>query len=323
MVAPSAAQAVSLSALVAQAAQQASDALGVKTAVWTTLVDKSSDFAVNLGISIVIVVATIWIAGWADKLVRQGLGRFRRNQDPDPTLQIFAASVARNAVIIIGGIAVLQQLGVKTTSIIAAVGAASLAIGLAMQGALSNVAAGVMILMFRPYRVGDVIECAGRTGKVQALDLFLTELATLDNLKVVVPNGKVFGDVITNHSFHARRRADVIFHIPLASDAAGVMARLSEWVKSDPRILKDPPPLVEVTGMTEMFVEIAVRPWAESRDYAPVKADVFFCARLLQADANAELPPAPRPGAPGPPGAPPQPAAHHAFNWKAPALGRR
>ncbi len=249
---------IDLSAVTAQAASL----LGLKAVVWTNLVDKSSDFAVNLAVSLLIVVLTVWIAGWAGRLVRQGFGRLRQHRDPDPTLQIFAASVVRNAIMILGGVAVLQQLGVKTTSIIAAVGAASLAIGLAMQGALSNVAAGVMILMFRPYRVGDIIECAGRTGQVQALDLFVTELATLDNLKVVIPNGKVFGDVITNHSFHGQRRADAIFRLPPGADVAALFERLRERLKADPRVLNDPPPLLEVTAMAEAWIEVAVRPWA-------------------------------------------------------------
>ena len=280
---------IALPGLVSKAAAQAQTAIGAKAVVWDKLVDNGSDLAVNLLIAIIIVAATVWTARWVGRITEKALGGFHHRHE-DPTLRIFAASVARNAVFIIGGIAVLQQLGVKTTSIIAAVGAASLAIGLAMQGALSNVAAGGMILLFRPYRVGDIIESAGKTGQVRALDLFVTELATLDNLKIVIPNGKVFADVIVNHSFHPKRRADVIFRVPLTADVPATMTRLRERLRRNPLVLDEPPPLIEVTGMSEAFVEVAVRPWAASADYGPVKADMLLCARLLEADAKAALP---------------------------------
>ena len=148
-----------------------------------------------------------------------------------------------------------------------------------------------MILLFRPYRVGDIIESAGRTGEVRALDLFVTELATLDNLKIVIPNAKVFADVIVNHSFHNRRRADVVFRTTLAADIPAMLLRLRERLQRNPKVLTDPQPLLEVTGMSEAFVEIAVRPWAAREDYGAVKADMLLCARLLEADPKAELPP--------------------------------
>ncbi len=280
--------------IVSHAARQAQTVLLSDTAIWGKLVNTGGDLMVNLVAAVLILLLTIWVANWAGRLTQKALGGFHRRHATDPTLQIFFASLARNAVYILGGVAVLQQLGVKTTSIVAAVGAASLAIGLAMQGALSNVAAGVMIFVFRPYRVGDIIETGGRIGRVRSLDLFLTELSTLDNLKIVVPNAKVFGDVIVNHTFHDRRRADAVFHLPLTADLNSVMDRLRARLETDPRVLKDPPPLLEVTGMTEGFVEIAARPWAARDDYGPLKADVLLCARLLEADPKAELPPAPR-----------------------------
>jgi small conductance mechanosensitive channel len=266
-------------------------AQAAKPAVWGKLVNTGGDLLLNLAAAGLILVLTIWAAGWAGKLTRKALGGFGHRHPADATLQVFMSSLARNAVYILGGIAVLSQLGVKTTSIIAAIGAASLAIGLAMQGALSNVAAGVMIFLFRPYRVGDIIESAGRTGRVRSLDLFVTELATPDNLKVVIPNAKMFGDVIINHSFHDRRRADAVFRAPLKTDIKALLDKVRERLEADPRVLKDPPPLVEVTGMNEAFVEVAVRPWAAREDYGPLKADVLLCARLLEDDPAAELPP--------------------------------
>jgi small conductance mechanosensitive channel len=265
------------------------------------LANHASDFIVNLAAAVLILIATLVAASWAARLTQRALERFHGRRDADATLRIFAASVVRYTVVILGSIVVLQQLGVQTTSIIAAVGAASLAIGLAMQGALSNVAAGVMILVLRPFRVGDIIEAGGKIGRVRTLDLFVTELATLDNLKIVMPNGKVFGDVIVNHSFHDLRRADALFHAPPAANLPALVERLRRRLEADPRVVKDPPPLVEVTAVTEGFVEIAVRPWASRNDYGALKADILLCARLLEADPGAELPPPPEGGQHGRP----------------------
>jgi small conductance mechanosensitive channel len=254
--------------------------------------DKAGDFAISLTVAAAILVVTLWVAGWAAKLIRRGIARMPRGDHPaDTTLAIFAGSMVRYTIVAIGLIAVLQQLGVQTTSILAVFGAASLAVGLAMQGTLSNVAAGVMILLFRPYRVGDLIEVGGRIGRVEALDLFATELATPDNVKVMVPNGKVFGDVITNYSAHSKRRVDVVFRVDLKRDLPAVLAGLKARAEADPRVLNEPAPAVEVLGMAEAWVEAAVRAWVRREDHGAVKSDLMLAARLLS--DGAELPPLP------------------------------
>ncbi len=160
-------------------------------------------------------------------MVRRAIDRLPSKNANDTTLQSFAGSMAQRwGVMIVGLIAVMQQLGVQTTSILAVLGAASLAIGLALQGALSNVAAGVMILILRPYRVGDVVEINGRTGTVKSLDLFGTFLSDADNLDIFVPNSKVFGEVIINYSTPGSRRMELNFRVDYADDldqALGVL----------------------------------------------------------------------------------------------------
>lgn len=258
---------------------------------WSKLIDAAGDLAINLAIAAVTLAATVWASRWASRLARAALARLQaRRGDADVTLLSFGASMARNVVLVVGVIAVLQQLGVKTTSIIAVLGAASLAVGLALQGALSNVAAGVMILLLRPYRVGDVIESAGRTGRVEALDLFVTELATPDNLKVVIPNGKLFGDVIVNHTFHERRRPNIVLRLPLAADVQRIIKRLEERLIADPRVEASPAPAVDLTGAAEAWVELTVRPWVRREHLSAVKSDVLLSARLLEQDPDAELP---------------------------------
>ncbi|HEY9236489.1 MAG TPA: mechanosensitive ion channel domain-containing protein [Phenylobacterium sp.] len=255
--------------------------------------DAAGDLAVNLVVAIIILSVTWWLAGWASRLVRRLIARVNRGGPPDVTLQSFAGSLARYLVVVVGLIAVLQQLGVQTTSILAVLGAASLAVGLALQGTLSNVAAGVMLLLFRPYQVGDVVEIGGRTGTVKALDLFVTELATLDNLKVVLPNGKVFGDVIVNTSAHPRRRADAVVRVDTKRDIPALLIGLKERAESNPLVLKDPAVAAEVTGMSEAFVEVAVRAWVEAQDFGAVKGDLMLAARLLADGAADRLPPLP------------------------------
>ncbi len=267
--------------------------------VVTKFIDLAGDLAVNLAVATLIIVVTFWAAGWASKLVRTAVGRLQRKPGSDTTLQSFVSSLVRYVIVIIGFVAVLQRLGVQTTSIIAVLGAASLAVGLALQGALSNVAAGVMILLFRPYRVGDTIETTTKKGVVRSLDLFVTELSTPDNLKVVIPNAKVFGDVIVNYSQHQRRRADAIFKVPFATDVEMVLSRLRDRLALDPRVRKDPPPSFEVTTSAHDAIELAIKAWTYREDEGNLKSDIIRAAHVLATNPEAELPeltpPVPRP----------------------------
>ncbi len=263
------------------------------------LIDRATQIAIDLAIGGVILVVTLWASRWLSTLARAAVGRMTRHVPPDATLQTFIGSAVRYVVIIVGLVAVLQQLGVKTTSILAVLGAASLAVGLALQGALSNVAAGVMILALRPYRVGDVIETTNRTGTVRALDLFTTELTTADNLKVVIPNSKVFGDVIVNKSFHERRRVDAVFRIPITVDLADYVTALKTRAAADPRIMGDAAPVVEITSMAEAWVEGVVRVWTMPHDHPAVMADLLLAARMLAAGQTPLPPPElPKPAPP-------------------------
>jgi small conductance mechanosensitive channel len=264
------------------------------------LVDRATQLGIDLAVAALILLVTLWASRWLSALARGLVGRLSRHQPPDATLQTFIASAVRYIVIIVGGVAVLQQLGVKTTSILAVLGAASLAVGLAMQGALSNVAAGVLILALRPYRVGDIIEIGARKGTVRTLDLFITELATADNLKVVIPNGKVFADIIVNHSYHERRRADAVFRIPLAVQLGPFMEALKARALADPRTLKDAEPTVEITSMAEAWVEGVVRAWTLPHDHPGLIADLTLAARLLAAGETPPPPPAPKISPPKP-----------------------
>jgi small conductance mechanosensitive channel len=251
------------------------DALSGDPQVWRTLLSSMGGFAVNLVIAALILVVTLWASGWASRVVRRAIDRLPRKNGADTTLQSFAGSMARWGVIVVGTIAVLQNLGVQTTSILAVLGAASLAIGLALQGALSNVAAGVMILILRPYRVGDIVEINGRSGKVKSLDLFGTYLSDADNLDVFVPNSKVFGEVIINYSTPGNRRMELNFRVDYADDLNQALAVLLECAKADKRVLAKPVPDAKVTALGDSAVTVTLHAWAPVAIYWDVRFDMI------------------------------------------------
>jgi small conductance mechanosensitive channel len=253
---------------------QAQSAFAAKAAMWSKLIDVGGSFAVSLLVAALILVATIWLSGWAARLTRRGFAGISHHRRPDPTLQMFAASLARNLVIVIGLIAVLQQLGIRTTSIIAVLGAASLAIGLALQGALANVAAGVLILVFRPFRVGERVQIAGKEGKIRALDLFTTELIDPDNVRVIVPNSKAFGEVIVNYSRHENRRVELSFGIDYADDVDLALRLLIETAKADRRVQALPEPWAKLTKLGDSAVTVTLRAWVTPDEWYDARFDL-------------------------------------------------
>ena len=245
--------------------------------LWEAYGHDLSAFAVSLLVAAVILVLTFWAAGWGAGLVKRAIGRLHsRSGAPDVTLQTFLGSLTRYAIIIVGMVAVLSQLGVKTTSVLAVLSGLLLGVGLALQGALTNVAAGVMLLLFRPYRVGDLVEVAGRMGTVKSLDLMVTEMVTPDNLKVTAPNGKIFGEFIVNYTKPTRRRVDVTFHIPPSRDLGEVLEAMKATLAGDKRVLNEPAPSFEANGLNELFAEGVIRAWVKSADYVPVKTMIVL-----------------------------------------------
>lgn len=250
-------------------------ALSGDPVAWSRTLDAAGGLAVNLVTALLIFVFTLWASRWVAGAMRQALARVHRPQAPDATLQGFLSSMARWVVLIVGMMAVLEELGVKTTSVLALLGAGSLAIGLAMQGALANVAAGVMLLVLRPYRVGDVVQLNGKMGAVVRLDLFMTELADFDNLTIYLPNSKVFGDMIVNYSTHKTRRMELTFNLDFGDDLDRALALLLDCARADPRILADPAPWAGATGLTDSAVTLTVRCWAETDVYWDARYDLI------------------------------------------------
>ncbi len=250
------------------------DTLTGKKIALAKLSDIVGDFATNAAIALLILVVTLWLATWASRLARAAMQRLPRVHN-DETLQGFVSSLVRYGVVMVGVIAILHRLGFETTSIITVLGAASLAIGLALQGALSNVAAGVMILIFRPYRVGDMVTMAGQMGTVKRLDLFNTELTDVNGLKVVVPNGKGFSDVIINYTDIPRRRIQLKFGIDYGDPIDKALETILSLARADSRIVSDPAPWCMVTELADSQVTLELRCWTSLDDYWTTRFDLL------------------------------------------------
>lgn len=188
------------------------------------------------------------------------------------------------------GIAVLNRFGVQTASIIALLGAAGLAIGLALQGTLSNLAAGVMLLIFRPYKVNDFVDAAGKFGKVTEIDLFTTILQTFDNKQIIIPNSQIWGEQIVNHSHHEIRGVDMTFGIAYNENIDAARAVIDKVLADHPHILKDPAPFVEVSTLNDSSVDFIVRPFCHGEHYFNILFSVPEQIKKALDEANIEIP---------------------------------
>ncbi|WP_447971060.1 mechanosensitive ion channel family protein [Nitrospira sp. M1] len=221
--------------------------------------------------AILILIVGRFAASWVSQAVDSWL---QKSGKVDETLRPFFASSARYIVLIITVLAVLSQFGIETTSLIAVLGAASLAIGLALQGTLSNVAAGVMLLIFRPFKVGDYVEAAGIAGTVKSITLLVTELATPDNVQILAPNSQVWGTIVKNYSFHQTRRVDLVMGIDYGDDIDKAIQTVTSVANADARILKDPAPMAVVGNLGDSSVDLTIRVWCDAADYWGVKFDM-------------------------------------------------
>lgn len=222
---------------------------------------------VNVLLALAILVIGFMIAGGVKKAVMR---MSERNPRIDRTLSRFFASMARYAILAVVFIAVLSRFGIETTSLVAAIGAAAFAIGLALQGTLGNVAAGVMLVFFRPYSLGDFVEVGGVSGTVADINLFTTELNTPDNKTIIVPNGQAWGNVITNFSVKPTRRVDITYSISYNDDIDKAMDVIRAHYNTDERVLKDPEFFLGVIAHNTSSIDIVTRAWVNTPDFWPV-----------------------------------------------------
>ncbi|MCK9230700.1 MAG: mechanosensitive ion channel [Syntrophales bacterium] len=219
------------------------------------------------GLKVVAALAILVIGRYAAQVLRIMVARILRKSNLDEMLVSFSASVTYVAILAFVIIAALGKLGVQTASFITVIGAAGLAVGLALQGSLSNFAAGFLMVVFKPFAIGDYIEAAGVAGSVSEIGIFTTVLKSPDNRKIIVPNAKLTSDNITNYSAHDKRRIDIVASVSYRDDLEKVRRVLEEVLASDARVLPEPAPIIGVLSTADGSVDFAVRPWAKTVDY--------------------------------------------------------
>ena len=222
------------------------------------------------GLKVIAALCIFVIGRWIAKGLKKFLGRIMTKSGVDATIIPFVQDLTYVVLLVIVIITALGKLGIQTTSLIAVLGAAGLAVGLALQGSLSNFAAGVLIIMFRPIRVGDFFQGAGATGTVEKIQIFSTTVKTPDNKVIIVPNGKLLTDNITNYSIKELRRLDLVIGVGYNDSIDQVKEVIAEILSQDSRILKDPAPTIGLVELADSSVNFAVRPWVKNGDYWPV-----------------------------------------------------
>lgn len=233
------------------------------------IVEYGTQYGLNIVFAVLILIIGMMAAGWVKRMV---IKMCKKSAKIDDTLGAFFSSLARYVVIIFTILAVLDRFGVETASLIAILGAASLAIGLALQGTLSNVAAGMMLLIFRPFKIGQFVVAAGHAGSVKHIGLFVTEMATGDNVQIIIPNSQIWGSSIKNFSSNENRRVDLVIGIGYDDDIDKAIAEIGSVCDADDRVLKDPATSIFVGELGASSVDIVVRAWTASGNYWPLKA---------------------------------------------------
>jgi small conductance mechanosensitive channel len=238
---------------------------------WLTSAEGGLRWAKNISMFFVILLISWFLAKLLGKAVKKAVVNLHSASE---LLKDFIVNITRKTVFVIGFVVALSMLEINVGPLLAAIGAAGFIVGFALQGTLSNFAAGIMILVYRPYDVGDLVDIGGTFGEVEAMTIVSTTLRTLDNQKVIVPNNKIWGDIVTNVTGTSKRRVDMVFGIGYSDDMAKAQKILEEIVANHKAILKDPEPVVRVHELADSSVNFVVRPWVETDDYWDVYWDI-------------------------------------------------
>ncbi|MFK7782236.1 mechanosensitive ion channel family protein [Psychroserpens sp.] len=253
-------------------------------------IDKGYEIIVDFGPKILAAIA-IWIIGsWIIKGIIKGLGKAMQKRDYDESLKKFLLNLLTWTLKIILIIVVLGTVGIETTSFAAILAAAGLAVGLALQGSLANFAGGVLLMIFKPIKIGDLIEAQGELGVVKEIEIFTTKLVGLTNREIIIPNGTLSNGNIINYTTEGTRRVDLVFGVGYDSDIKQTKDVLMNVLTSHPKVLKDPAPAVTVTELADSSINFAVRPWCKTEDYWDVYFDVTENTKEALDAAGIEIP---------------------------------
>lgn len=239
------------------------------------VIEQLRGFLEQHALTAIYALATLFLGWVAAKIITAIVCRGMNKARVESTLIGFASNLVFTALMTLVVVSVLQMAGIETTSFVAVIGAAGLAIGFALQGSLSNFASGVLLIVFRPFKVGDYIEGGGVSGTVEEVQIFATVLKTSDNRRVIVPNSGMTGGSITNYSANATRRVDMVFGIGYGDDIKKAKSVLEDILATDERVLKDPEWTVAVSELADNSVNFVVRPWVNKADYWAVKCDTI------------------------------------------------
>jgi small conductance mechanosensitive channel len=242
------------------------------------------------GLRILAALAIFVVGRWVARRISTGVSRATQTARVDPTLTRFLGSVVYMALLVMVILAAVQQLGVPATSFLAILGAAGLAIGLALKDSLSNFSSGVMLVFFRPFRVGDFVEAGGVSGTVEEVTIFNTILRTPDNRIITVPNSLIYADSITNFSAEPTRRIDMVFSIAYDDNVVQAKEIMQSVIDNDERVLTDPAPVIMMLELADSSVNFAVRPWVASGDYWAVRGDLLEGIKSALEDNGLSIP---------------------------------
>jgi len=256
----------------------------------TAIIESAAELVSTWGLNVIGAVAVLVVGRWICSALRRGTRRALERADVDAALVPFVSSMVYYFALAVVLIAVLNLFGIQTASVIAVLGAAGLAVGLAMQGTLSNFAAGVMLLVFRPFKIGDYVEVAGTAGSVQEIGIFTSTLHTPDNVKIIVPNSSVYGDTITNYSANDTRRVDLVIGIGYGDDIGRAVETIGRVIADDTRVLKEPAPQIAVAELGDSSVNLVVRPWCSGGDYWGLRFDLTRAIKEQLEAAGCSIP---------------------------------
>ena len=238
------------------------------------LMVEAREIFVLFGINIIAAILIFVIGRWIAKLIRKILEKFMKRKEVDVTVVRFTCNIVYVILMIFVILAAISKVGVQTASLIAVLGAAGLAVGLALQGSLANFAAGILLIIFRPIKVDDFVEASGVTGVVEKVDIFTTQLRTPDNKTVIIPNAQLTANNITNYTAKGTRRVDLVIGVGYSDDIDKVRSLIEDELKKDNRILTDPAPTILVLELADSSVNFGVRPWTKADDYWGVYFDL-------------------------------------------------
>lgn len=256
----------------------------------TNWITNNQELMISFGIKLVVAIVILIVGKIVARLVSKGVSKILEHKSVDQAVISFVASLVYGIGIALVFIIAISHLGFNTSSLVAIVGAAGLAVGLALQGSLSNFASGVLLISFRPFKAGDFVEVSGIAGIVEEILIFSTKLRTGDNKTVIIPNGAITSGTITNYSTKPTRRIDLVIGVSYDANLADARKVLADVVAADERVLKDPAVTIGVSELADSAVNIVVRPWVKSADYWPTYFDLMENIKVALDKANIEIP---------------------------------